>query len=1078
MKKLSLILALLLLLTLGLTSCFGSPNTTPPENESDELTVISGTVAPTVVMSSRASVEEIRLISEFAADLGHAYGIKVVTSSDIVDPAGVEIIVGNTARAASAYANGKLTATDDDSLDYVVCCRDGALVVAAANLYSLDTALDYVLTELGSDGKIVLNRDFEFSVCKTADELRDEMFAVLKEAELESWESRWDESIAILGADTVDSLKRLYAIFGEDTYTWMANLWDPDTGAFYYANSARDNYPFLPDVESTYQVINAMRASGMFNLYSEYYGIDTTAALETVLPEQMSAKIIEFVRSLQDEGDGYFYHVQWGKNINTSRRGRDIRWATQLLTWLGGTPKYPTALDRLEGGSGVAAEIAEMLRRTEGVSAVGYLDSEAEFIAYLDTLKFSTDSHSAGHSLASQMYEIEAAGLLDTLLDYTDELQRKNYEEMAAAHAADPVNNPAPNGLWQKEINYTSVSGLMKISAIYNLAKRPVNYLPECVASCIESALADTDPAWVIYIYNPWAALGSVMSLARTGNNNAAAKGESLPFDLESAYAVIYENAEAMVNKTIEKLAKFRKDDGSYSYYQNQSAPTTQGTYVSLGLDEGDVNATYCAFQTISYIFSAFNITRPAVWNATDLDAFLDIIESSSSIVKNAIDPDTEIDLEDCELGEVPLGITAASGVESGAVNDPVRAGNKVYSAVSPSNTKGDTTGIDVYHGLGSVACVEYSMDLLMQECSGGYSHQITFGGRSTGAEVYMITLHVNNNKVILGDSSSTTSKNIANSYGTVANIGEWFNLRLQIFATADAASFRVKIYVNDKCIAISTNYYDSQVSDSLPRTNVEYVKLYAMMRVTSVLLVDNIVCHPKTDAVFDDSDYGVIEGAPAGSYDFESYNGRFSSTQRYPGSYSEIVNDPAGGDNKVYEIYKENGDSGHSPDIYQFAAPTGSGKRFVLTADVYFDGIALTEPDAAFRHIYQLAVGDFNNANTVYTLIFVYDRSGNIVAGDTNDTAKNSDVTLYDFVFEQKKWYTITLDVTLSENPDEFSATLSVDGKEIGTSKNYYDQNSSTRLPSTSANKIDLRPMRRCRGRLYLDNITLVHAN
>ena len=1077
MKKLSLIFAILLSLTIGLTSCFGG-EPTPPAADSDELTFASPTIAPTVIMSSRASGAEIQRIADFAAALGNVYGVTVSTATDHADESAVEILIGDTSRPASVYAMSKLTATDEKAVNYIICCHDGDLAVAAVNESSMELALNYLLTELGKGGSITVKRDFEFIVNKTSDEVNDEIFAALKEIELENWESRWDESVAILGADTVASLKRLYAIFGKDTYIWMANLWDPDTGAFYYANSSRDNYPFLPDVESTYQVINAMRASGMFNLYSDYYGIDTTAALETILPEEMTAGIVEFVREMQDAGDGYFYHVQWGKNINTSRRGRDIRWATQLLTWLGGTPKYPTALDRLNGNSGVAAEIAGMIRKTEGVDSVGYLDSEAEFIAYLDTLKFSTDSHSVGHGLASQMYEIEAAGLLDTLLDYTDELQRKNYEEMAAAYAADPVNNPAPNGLWQKEINYTSISGLMKLGAIYNLAKRPVNYLPECVDSCIESALSDTDPAWVIYIYNPWAALGSVMSLARTANKNAAARGESLPFDLESAYAVIYENAKAMVDKTIEKLAKFRKNDGSYSYYQTQSASITQGTYVSLGLDEGDVNATYCAFQTIAYIFSAFNIDRPAVWNATDLDSFLEIIESSSSIVKNSVDPDTDIDLEDCEIGEIPIGITAASGVDSGTVNDPVRVGNKVYSAVSPLNTKGDTTGIDVYHGLGSVACVEFSMDMLMQECSGGYSHQITFGGRSTGDEVYMITLTVNNNKVALGDSSSTTSKNISNSYGTVAKVGEWFNLRLKIFATPDAESFRVKIYVNDKCIAISHNFYDSQIADSLPRTNVEYVKLYAMMRVTSILLIDNIHCHPDTDAIYDENDYGTTDSAPAGSYDFESYNANFTATQNYPGSYSEIVNDPAGGNNKVYEIYKENGDTGHSPDVYQFAAGSGSGNRFVLTADVYFDGIALTEPTANFRHIYQISVGDFNNANTVYTLIFIYDAAGRIIAGDTNDTAKNSDVTTYDFVFEQNKWYTVTLEITLSENPAEFCAVLSVDGKEIGRSKNYYDQNSSTRLPSLLANKIDLRPMRRTKGKIYLDDVTLLRTN
>ena len=610
------------------------------------VTVYSPDLAPTVLTGSGAPASVLETAGSLANWLEALLGRTVGRAVDTVDPAPGEIAVGETSRPASVYAYEYLAqnSSGEEYFSFVITLREGTLAVAASCDEGMLLAVEYLLGELCTGESLTLDEGYILFYETTEEQFDAEAIAALKEAELEGWEDRWQECIDILGEETTASLRRLYAIFGEEIYAWMANLYDPQTGAFYYAISSRDNRPFLPDVESTYQVINAIRASGMLNIYAEYYGCETTEALRYAIPEDIRLGIIYFVQELQSEEDGYFYHPQWGTGIGTSRRGRDIRWATQLLLWLGGKPKYPTALDRLEGSTDPVAAISGMLQHTSTVAPAGYLSSEEKFRAYLDGLNFAKDSHSVGHSLASQMYEIEAAGLLDYLLDYTDALQEKNYLEMKAAYEADPESNPAPNGLWQKEINYTSISGLMKLSAIYNLAKRPVRYLDECVTSCIESALSDTDPAWVIYIYNPWAALGSVMSLARSSAHKAPVGLDGYDFDLDAAYEKIYASAADMIDATIVKLMKFRQADLAYSYYQYGSAPNTQGTYVSLGLPEGDVNATYCAFQTISYIFSAFNIKRPAVWSATDLDVFLDIVTTSSPIVKNELEPKLEYD--------------------------------------------------------------------------------------------------------------------------------------------------------------------------------------------------------------------------------------------------------------------------------------------------------------------------------------------------------------------------------------------------------------------------------------------------
>ena len=58
----------------------------------------------------------------------------------------------------------------------------------------------------------------------------------------------------------------------------------------------------------------------------------------------MKAQIIYYVLSLQDE-NGYFYNPQLTKaqtDAAISRRGRDLRWGTQLLSQANVDPIYPT----------------------------------------------------------------------------------------------------------------------------------------------------------------------------------------------------------------------------------------------------------------------------------------------------------------------------------------------------------------------------------------------------------------------------------------------------------------------------------------------------------------------------------------------------------------------------------------------------------------------------------------------------------------------------------------------------------------------------------------------------------------
>ena len=60
----------------------------------------------------------------------------------------------------------------------------------------------------------------------------------------------WQDLEKIAPAEVVTSLKKLNSFYeGRNIAVWMANLYDPEIGGFYYSNSARDHEGFMPDID-------------------------------------------------------------------------------------------------------------------------------------------------------------------------------------------------------------------------------------------------------------------------------------------------------------------------------------------------------------------------------------------------------------------------------------------------------------------------------------------------------------------------------------------------------------------------------------------------------------------------------------------------------------------------------------------------------------------------------------------------------------------------------------------------------------------------------------------------------------
>jgi hypothetical protein len=353
------------------------------------------------------------------------------------------------------------------------------------------------------------------------------------------------------GVAVAEALEELYSNYSDGIPRWLGGLYDSESGGFYYSNSARDNEPYLPDIESTAQASHFLMNSGMIKSLKE-------------LPTEMKEGIARFTRSLQSPDDGFIYHPQWGKDIVDSRRGRDMNWACSLSELLEFSLPYPTANERLKNAA-PNKENDESI-----VSLPDHLKSREAFIKYLDGFDWINDAYFAGNAVGSQRSQIVAAGLTDTCVEYINRFQ-----------------NPA-NGLWnQKSDMHYGINGFMKITAFYISVGAKIN-MPELAAESAMNILkSDEKGTTVCHLYNTWFSIRNILnSLRGTGDPADKARADEILKKLTLM-------APDAIRGSIPKAMLFRKEDGSFSYMPHQACPRSQQAPVCIpGTNEGDVNGT------------------------------------------------------------------------------------------------------------------------------------------------------------------------------------------------------------------------------------------------------------------------------------------------------------------------------------------------------------------------------------------------------------------------------------------------------------------------------------------------------
>ena len=429
-------------------------------------------------------------------------------------------------------------------------------------------------------------------------------------------EEKWQELARKAPAEVVSALKEAHAFYdGERILKWLAGLYDPSYGGFYYSNSARDNEPYRPDLESTAFALSLITANGAISNRSEE------------LPAEVCCSIVDFARELQSPIDGYFYHPQWpaGKeNLAGDRYGRDLATASHFITSFsvdrdgGGKKKqYPkwcipgtsAKCELHEGTDGrcsfpiaaparIKAAATPVVKKPVNKNLPDYSTPET-FMAWLESYNgdvVARDDSGNAHNIAELRYEILNYGYADLLLDYLDGIQARIFEEQLAA-------GEKPTGMFQKSVNYRAVWGFFKYMAIYNLPechrKIDIKYVPYIVDSYIE--IIKMPPSGSYYVndlMNQW------LGIERLVSNVSKYYGE---VEVEKIRARMRESAGEMVRNSLEKIRPFKLEDGSFAYNPDgRSIAVIYGSPISWGCREGDLNAVILATNMYRAMFRGF----------------------------------------------------------------------------------------------------------------------------------------------------------------------------------------------------------------------------------------------------------------------------------------------------------------------------------------------------------------------------------------------------------------------------------------------------------------------------------------
>lgn len=766
-----------------------------------------------------------------------------------------------------------------------------------------------------------------------------------------SWNNRYKRVERMYGKEVAEAVDSLTTnLFTEEIYHWIAGLYDPKTGGFYFSNSGRDTLGYLPDIETTAQ------ASGVLSSIN----VGTWANL---MNDLQKSKMSSWVQQLQSNRDGYLYHPQWGTDISDSRKGRDLgnggsiitrgsnltyttnpylfdhpykRFGDTTASYVGGAVKLTYAL-----GTSTAAMVSRVIY-SAGVdeSLPAHLQSEEAFRAYLEARwtgdVYSNNNYGFGNTVTAQGGQITAAGLGHVAIEFLNAKQRAVQVERARIHLGISSTDEAAiaaiseeditkyaNGVWQVDIreataaeieaylaavaagetpalellpveeqvtdesgnattvtkyyvdnysSYNAVSGLLKISGVYSKMTAQIPYGKYALMSAVQMMCAPAEEyiarrEAVVSVYNPPYSILNVMKNIRTYGDKT---------EIDEAEQIMRDNALAIIKTTEEKIAIYRRADGSFSYSVSGNCTHSQGEPVAVsGANEGDVNGMALALGARSMVLEVLGITNipilPSYEGCTTYDfgdglgevptthaeIFKHLIAKAEVVDKVSVYDSPTEGIYGFEDSEGPQDKESGDSFNK-VITDPANEENHLLHVKDGTSSSGYTVSFNSHIVPESDEFYyQFKMDMKFIGGASGYPIQINLGNH------FRLQLMISNGSLSFQGRSTNDAVHEIYDRAISVNPSEWFNLDIRIYPKG--VKFGDTVYyakvVTEQNGATQFAYYKNFADLSKIESGMTSANVYSLQGAKPEYYLDNVVCRQ----------YG--NGMQYGLYDFDTYD-------------------------------------------------------------------------------------------------------------------------------------------------------------------------------------------------------------
>lgn len=903
---------------------------------------------------------------------------------------------------------------------------------------------------------------------------------------------------------------------------WWAGLYDPDEGGFYYSNSARDTEGFLPDMESTYQISQHLKELAPYS--------NGRKILRLFYGDEISNKIRNFYLSKYDPVTEYYYHPQWTRAVseaNVMRLNRDQDHAETMLgdEWLGRTPASPSA----STFDATVRRLASSSKRTPRLSENEWgPDTEAAITAYVNNLFETQTCESWANTLDSLRFKINGARLLDTVLDLLDARINTTYGLWTTGYDSE-------NKAWYNlkttpttETLFGMLTCTYKVAEIYNYYNekhpndpRPLPAVDQMTLKAIDGVLADDAGARITYRFNSWATLGMIWE-----NVTKYSEEHSDSTLYDDFLGCIFPHFVEMLDVTKTAIAPYRRDDGSYSYLKTGSSPVMYGTPVSLGRDEGDVNATNMALGLAKHICHCIGINTIGVLSQAEGTLMQNLLNNAPSIQKTG-KPDRTFEngFTDDVLNKLPANAEKWTGdgtTTIAVVEEPGNASNRVLK-IEKYDENGASAGLIELPLLsaplvddGSV--LEFSMRIKVAEGSrygngagGSNSNLLQMRFNCDGRAFWMPTLRFNSSsntpssfKVVVGkNTSGGTTESPGGDHPKQFSLGEWheFTFRLTVKNYRyHNAEFRAAIYVDGEYYGTSKCFFDPDYNGieegeiQLDPGKTIGVRLALQKRTHATVYFDDLKAtyiHSDAFRNFSDDEIGV---RPAGT-----------TTGSQPGTTFNVIQEPGitvhAGDapNKVLEIKKDtetnvNGGTLNVPLVDVPTMNNGTTIEVGMRINVSSQSRYGNSSTGGNHNLMQMRF--MCDSTTFWMPTLQFDRGTNNPNGYYFRVGKNISAywNAYEYpddnaaLFDFNTWYDFTFRITIRQFGSVgalFEAKIYVDGDYFGTSVCFFAEDDDSSFTSGTINfeegktvRVRFQPLARTHALIYVDDIRATYSH